>query len=117
MNTKKVCLNSSFEEGVKNRLLDINLETNPNPDGAAVRAIRRMWLHDLYAREALVEFIGSRISTSGWAALVARDCKAYPELPILSNLFPESGPCVTRFKMSLGKERALSKPEQLSLPI
>jgi predicted nucleotidyltransferase len=114
---RKVHMKRSFREGLSNRLLDINLEENPNPDGAAVRAIRRMWTHDLMASETLVEFISDRICTSGWDSLAERDRSAYPSNPILRNLFPDSSPCPTEFKIALGKERSLRKPRQLSLPV
>jgi len=114
---RKVHMKKSFREGLSNRLLDINLEENPNPDGAAVRAIRRMWTHDLMASETLVEFISDRINTSGWDSLAERDRDAYPSHPILRGLFPKSSPCSTSFKLALGKKRSLPKPRQLSLPV
>lgn len=114
---RKVYVKNSFKEGLSNNTLDINLYENPNPDGAAVRAIRRMWTHDLTASETLLDFIAYRINVSGWEALAERDCNAYPSHPILNTLFPDSSPCPTSFKFALGRKRSLRKPEQLSLPV
>lgn len=74
-------------EALAARTLDINLERNPNPLGATVRALRRMKQFDLRATPALQTYIANNIAISGWRAIVKRDGSAYPHSPFLRTLF------------------------------
>lgn len=70
-------------EALNERFLDINLLPNPNPAGAAIRAVRRLADHHMKSSTVLLEFIGEQIDKFGWSHLVNLDAKAYPQRPIL----------------------------------
>ncbi len=114
---KKVYIKDSFHRGIEDKVLDINLKQNPHPDGAAVRAIRRMWLCNLSATDDLVDYICDRIDISGWDVLVSKDNNAYPSKPVLCSVFQEKNPSSGHFKSYLGKGRILPRKKQLSFSI
>ena len=70
-------------EALSKRFLDVNLLPNPNPSGAAVRAIRRLLEHRMRVSEVLLDFIARQIDSVGWHYLSDLDAKAYPQLPLL----------------------------------
>ncbi|MEP1832540.1 MAG: hypothetical protein ABJL57_02530 [Hyphomonas sp.] len=84
--------------GFLERYLDINLRPNPNEDGAAVRALRRLWKNQLKASKRLVDFLVERVDASGWEALIERDSLAFPHAPILVGLFQDYRPTANQLK-------------------
>ena len=93
------------------RFLDINLRPNPNEDGAAVRALRRLRKHGLKASEALIEFIAGRIDASGWNALIRRDQEAFPHAPVLRYLFEATRPSGVGFSKQMQMNGGRLLPE------
>mgnify|MGYP001792558894 CR=1 FL=1 len=89
--------------GFLERQLDINLRPTPNEDGAAVRALRRLWKDQLLASKHLVDFLVERVDTSGWEALIKRDSLAFPHSPILANLLQSYRP--TAYQLYLDFEQ------------
>jgi hypothetical protein len=87
--SRRLLVDEDVLTAYKTRTLDINLRPNPNEDGAAVRALRRLWAFDLNASAALIDFIAHRISAAGWQSLVDRDARAFPQQPILDVVFKE----------------------------
>jgi len=85
--------------GFLERYLDINLRPNPNEDGAAVRALRRLWKNQLLASKGLVDFLVERVDASGWEALIERDDLAFPHAPILAGLFQTYRPTASQLKL------------------
>lgn len=81
--------------------LDINLRPNPNEDGAAIRALRRLRKHGLKASSTLIDFLSERIDSSGWDVLIRKDREAYPHAPVLGGLFNGSHPTALSFSQEM----------------
>lgn len=94
------------------RLLDVNLRPNPNEDGAAVRAIRRLWQRNLRASDKLIDFMAQRIAHAGWDSLIDRDRQAFPQAPIIGNLFGGSRPSPEKFSTDLKANQGWLLQEQ-----
>tara|TARA_R110002049_G_scaffold294379_1_gene480971 strand:- start:97 stop:879 length:783 start_codon:yes stop_codon:yes gene_type:complete len=103
---------------IEERFLDINLEENPNPLGAAVRALRRMHDHNMCVSDTLAAFISDQIDEFGWDRMSWQDRFAYPNRPVLQTLamaIPRSG---DEFRELIDEHsNRLPKIEQLKLPI
>ncbi|MGX9181193.1 hypothetical protein [Mesorhizobium sp. BHbdii] len=105
-------------EDLDRRFLDINLCPNPNPLGASVRALRRMYELDMRASSNLVQYIASQIDAVGWAKIVMVDRAAYPDRPSLgwiNDLHPRSGRDFT--DLMRWTENKIPKVQQLALPL
>jgi len=73
----KIQVKEGTFEALDKRYLDINLRPNPNPLGAAVRALRRMCQFDMQASRHLAEFIAEQIDSNGWEKIAALERMAY----------------------------------------
>lgn len=103
-------------EDLEERFLDVNLRPNPNEDGAAVRAIRRLWQRNLRASDELIEFIAGRIAHTGWEELIERDRRAFPQAPIVGGLFSHIRPSCEKFTDELKANQGwLRQEKQLEL--
>lgn len=109
---RKLIADEKVLQGLLDKFLDINLRPNPNEDGAAVRALRRLWKHQLNASQTLIEFLSDRIESSGWEALIDRDRKAFPQAPVLSDLFCSYRPSGAKFKQDMMANRGRLLPSK-----
>lgn len=106
--------------GLNERLLDINLLPNPNPLGAAVRALRRMFDHDMRASDQLAAYIGSQIDAEGWAALADLDRRAFPWSPVLQEIGEEpfeTGASFQRWLSRHGNHLPTPRQDELDLKV
>lgn len=69
---------------LRRRVLDINLEPNPNPLGNAVRALRYAWRWDAAFGASLAQHVLRQVRASGWDALAAYERAAFRR-PILGH--------------------------------
>lgn len=74
-----------YLERLKLRILEINLEENPNPKGSLIRSIRRAALYDANFGPRLTRFAASEIEKHEWSSLVDLDTKAFSR-PMLAYL-------------------------------
>lgn len=79
-------MQNGTREALDNRFLDINLHPNPNPLGAAVRALRRMCQFEMSASEKLARFVAEQMDAHGWDKAVVTERKAYPYSNTLQNV-------------------------------
>ena len=80
--TRKVTTQPGYFDRLWRRVLDINLEPNPNPLGNAVRALRYAYRWDAALGERLVEHVAKQIRDCGWHGLVASEYRSFPA-PVL----------------------------------
>lgn len=85
--TGRLATNEGFFDGIRERVLGINLAVNPNSAGCAVRAIRRAARWGASLTDPLACFVLREIDHGGWTALVALDETAF-DLPLLRDLDP-----------------------------
>ena len=86
LNENQVKLKDGTLQALEGRFLDINLSPNPNPLGAAVRALRRMCQFDMVASVALANFVAAQIDNHGWDKMVRIERQAYPASNTLQNV-------------------------------
>jgi hypothetical protein len=79
----------SYFEKVRGRVIDINLEPNPNPLGNAVRAVRYAYRWDAAFGERLAQHVAAQIRNRGWTTLVDSERESFPN-PILGRLNGEA---------------------------
>ncbi|QDY99777.1 hypothetical protein FQ775_04970 [Nitratireductor mangrovi] len=99
-------------EALNERFLDVNLLPNPNPAGAAIRAIRKLVVHHMRASGSLLNFIAEQIDTNGWQHLSNLDAKAYPHRPLLRHVCNRSswsGESFVRYARANGDQLLTSK--------
>ncbi len=109
---RKLIVSDQTVQEMRQKILDINLRPNPNEEGAAVRGLRRLWTHELFASHELISFIAERIDAVGWSALVDRDRKAFPHAPILGDLFPSHNISGAEFSKNMNKNNGCLSPIQ-----
>lgn len=103
-------------QDLENKFLDINLEPNPNPLGAATRALRRMAQYKLSASDRLIYFISKQIDEFGWVKILENEIKAYPKSIKICNFagrHPENGKDF--IKITSNEDNKLPLIEQMSL--
>jgi hypothetical protein len=81
--TGRVWLHDNFEAHVSSRVLDINLLPNPNPEGAAIRAMRAVLRHQAGMSRAIADYVFRTISAGRPADLVERESASYTD-PLLT---------------------------------
>jgi hypothetical protein len=81
----KVTAKRGFFKRIQSRVIDINLEPNPNPLGNAVRALRYAYRWDAAFGEKLVMHVAKQIHDHGWKALVASECRSFTT-PVLVSM-------------------------------
>ena len=117
LNNRKIYKGNTFSDGIEKETLDINYAHNPNLDSVAVKAIRRLWTHDLRASDKLISFIVERINKSGWESLVERDKNAYPHFQILVTLSTKKSIKNEDFSILLKSSKEWNKVRQSVFPI
>lgn len=117
LNKRKIYKGDKFSEGIESQTLDINYSKNPDLDSVAVKALRRLWTHELQASDELIIFIKERIDKSGWDSLVERDKLAYPHFQILNTLTQQKTINSCDFSNLLGASNKLNRETQFVFPI
>jgi hypothetical protein len=82
---QKLVWGRSYFDRVRERVIDINLEPNPNPLGNAVRALRYAYRWDAALGKRLAAFVAKQIRDNGWGTIVAIERNSFPN-PVLSGL-------------------------------
>ena len=75
----------TYFERVRERILDINLEPNPNPLGNAVRALRYAYRWEAAIGTRLASHVSRQIRDHGWEKLVESERCSFGN-PVLSSL-------------------------------
>ena len=75
---RKLITDHAWFDRINRRVLDINLEPNPNPLGAAVRAIRCAYRWEAAFGERLAAHVAKQIMDHGWQSLADRDRCSFP---------------------------------------
>lgn len=78
VNEQRVICTPDYFERIRRRVIDIQLEQNPNPLGNAVRAIRYAYRWNAKLGPRLAVHVLRQITRSGWDALVEVEKAAYP---------------------------------------
>jgi hypothetical protein len=73
----KITAKRGYFKRIQNRVIDINLQPNPNPLGNAVRALRYAYRWDAALGEKLVMHVAKQIHDQGWKALVASESRSF----------------------------------------
>jgi hypothetical protein len=81
---RKLYYIENYFDNLKDRILDINLISNPNPIGNAVRAFRYALLKGFVWRYKLAVFVVEIIDTVGWDVLVEKEIQSYRDSCIKS---------------------------------
>jgi hypothetical protein len=84
VNEHKVTASPSYFDRLRQRVIDINLEPNPNPLGNAVRALRYAYRWDAALGDCLASFVMKQIRDRSWENLIASERLSFPN-PILSS--------------------------------
>jgi hypothetical protein len=82
LSTRRVITQQGYFERVCRRIIDINLEPNPNPIGNAVRAVRYAYRWDAALGNRLVEHVAKQIRDCGWHGLIATENRSFAN-PVL----------------------------------
>lgn len=76
---------SDYFERLQSRVIDVNLEPNPNPLGNAVRALRYACRWEARIGERLAIHVARQVRDRGWATLVASEKQSFRN-PILGTV-------------------------------
>jgi hypothetical protein len=79
MSSGSVWLHDQFQEHVVARILDINLAPNPNPEGAALRAVRAVVRDHARMTSAVAKYVLEAIDESSVESLVQREGSSYAD--------------------------------------
>ena len=82
--SRRVITQRCYFERIHRRVIDINLEPNPNPLGNAVRALRYAYRWDAALGQKLVEHVAKQIQDHGWDKLVATENRSF-STPVLKS--------------------------------
>ena len=74
---RRIIARQGYFDDLRERLLEINLEPNPNPQGNAVRAIRYALLKGFRWGPSLTRFVAEAIETVGWSELSAGERRSF----------------------------------------
>jgi len=74
---QEVIASDCYFDRVRSRVIDINLEPNPNPLGNAVRALRYACRWDAAFGERLAGHVVKQIRDNGWERLVAAERRSF----------------------------------------
>lgn len=75
--SKNIRTYPGYFDDMAQKLLELNLEPNPNPEGSAVRAIRYSLLKGFHWGPKLTKYVAETVNRSGWASLSAREAKSF----------------------------------------
>jgi len=82
LQTGAIIAKPAYFAALEARVLDVNLEQNPNPTGSLVRALRRGALWRVRFGPKLSAFARRQLSREAWDVLVALDASAFAH-PVL----------------------------------
>ncbi len=66
-----------YFDDLAKKILELNLEPNPNPEGGAVRAIRYSLMKGFHWGPKLTRYVAETIDSSGWECLSTREVKSF----------------------------------------
>lgn len=75
--TGRVAAKEGYFGRLRDRLLDVNLEPNPNPLGNAVRALRYACRWNARLAPTLAEHVGKHVRDCGWDALLVAEERSF----------------------------------------
>src|ERR1700691_1233864 len=88
LRTSRIIMKPDYFQALASNIMDINLESNPNPTGALVRALRRGYLWRTRFGKKLTTFVKRQLTATPWETLVALDDSAFAS-PVLRFLDPK----------------------------
>lgn len=88
INTRRLVMLPDYLERLREGTMELQFETNPNPVGLLVRALRRAVLWDLRFGPQLMSFVERMLSAVSWHDVTALDTKAF-STPVLMFHPPE----------------------------
>jgi hypothetical protein len=77
LSTKKIIAIDGYFNQMRQKIIEINLRPNPNPQGNAVRAFRYAVLKEFKWGPKLTQFVAETIAETGWESLVARERSSF----------------------------------------
>ncbi|MER0240074.1 hypothetical protein [Fulvimarina sp. MAC8] len=75
--TGRVAAKECYFGRLRDRLIDVNLQPNPNPVGNAVRALRYACRWNARLAPKLAEHVGRQVRACGWEALVLAEKRSF----------------------------------------
>lgn len=66
-----------YFDDMARKVLELNLEPNPNPEGSAVRAIRYSLLKGFHWGPNLTKYVAATVEYAGWKSLSAKEEKSF----------------------------------------
>ena len=119
LNDHKLTTAPQYFEWLSRRLLEINLEANPNPMGNAIRAFRYAWRWNANFGPRLARHVLSQIVDRGWEAFLASERSSFSHR-ILDQLDGRKLHWRLQNYVEAGDEKPLHlnlQPHQQALPI
>jgi hypothetical protein len=77
MGARKLFAGPNYFENVERRVIDINLEPNPNPLGNTIRALRYAYLWDAALGPNLAQFISKMLKEYDAETIVSKELKSF----------------------------------------
>lgn len=114
--TRTIITCPDYFRRVRDRVIDVNLEPNPNPLGNAVRALRYVYRWDAAVGERLAAHIVRHVRDHGWDALVASERRSFRN-PVLPMLDGERVAALLEGHIGRGPVRLNIAPVQRDLPL
>lgn len=82
---RRVITTKTYFQRLRSKVIEINLEPNPNPLGNAVRALRYAYRWDAALGERLATHVAREIENHGWDCLVEAERRSFAA-PMLASL-------------------------------
>jgi hypothetical protein len=110
---QKLIARGEYFEKINRRVLDVNLQPNPNPIGNAVRALRYAYRWEAAIGRTLATHVAKQIRDCSWTTMVDYERKSAPN-PILGSFDGDHLFQVLRKNIALGNEHVHLplKPQQ-----
>jgi hypothetical protein len=82
---QKLTTRHQYFDRIRRRIIDINLEPNPNPLGNAVRALRYAYRWDAALGQRLASHVAKQIRDNSWLSLVTSERRSFSK-PVLGSI-------------------------------
>jgi hypothetical protein len=83
--TRRIFISEGYFDSLRLNVMDLQLETNPNPTGSLVRALRRAALWGVHFGPSLTSFARTELRSRAWGEFVTLDARAFNH-PVLRDL-------------------------------